>query len=53
MEILNKLENIEKVNIVIEVVEYKGVKDFSIENLYKESQEKILLDLKGILMKKN
>ena len=51
LEILNKLENIEKVDVIIGTVKHKEFKDFSIENLYKENQEKILLDLKGIFNK--
>lgn len=52
LEILNKLENnIEKVDVIIGAVKHKEFKDFSIENLYKVNQEKILLDLKGIFNK--
>lgn len=52
LEILNKLENIEKVDVVIGAVKHKEFNEFSIEELYKEKQEKILLDLKGIFSKK-
>lgn len=51
LEILNKLENIEKVDVIIGAVKHKEFKEFSIENLYKEDQEQILLDLKGIFSK--
>ncbi|MDD7261120.1 MAG: nucleotide sugar dehydrogenase [Fusobacterium mortiferum] len=52
LEILNKLENIEKVDVIIGAVKHKEFKSLLIENLYKENQGKILLDLKGILNKK-
>lgn len=51
LEILNKLENIEKVDVIIGAVKHKEFSEFSIEKLYKERQEKILLDLKGIFNK--
>lgn len=52
LEILNKLENIEKIDVIIGAVKHKEFKSLLIENLYKENQGKILLDLKGILNKK-
>ena len=52
LEILNKLENIEKVDVIIGAVNHKEFNEFLIEKLYKESQERILLDLKGIFNKK-
>ena len=52
LEIFNKLENIEKVDVIIGAVKHKEFKSLLIENLYKENQGKILLDLKGILNKK-
>lgn len=52
LEILNKLEKIEKVDIIIGAVKHKEFSEISIEELYKVNQEKILLDLKGIFNKK-
>lgn len=52
LEILNELEIIGKFDVIIGAVNHKEFKEFSIENLYKENQEKILLDLKGIFNKK-
>lgn len=52
LEILNKLENIEKVDVIIGAVKHKEFDELSIEKLYKGEQEKILLDLKGIFNKK-
>lgn len=52
LEILNKLENVGKFDVIIGAVKHKEFKELSIESLYKENQEKILLDLKGIFNKK-
>ncbi|MCF2627779.1 nucleotide sugar dehydrogenase [Fusobacterium mortiferum] len=53
LEILDDLEeNLEKYDVIIGAVNHKKFKDFSVENLYKKNQEKLLLDLKGIFNKK-
>lgn len=52
LEILEELENIEKVDVIIGAVKHKEFNKISIEELYKEKQEKILLDLKGIFDRK-
>ena len=52
VKILENLEeNLEKYDVVIGAVKHKEFNKLLIEKLYKEEQEKILLDLKGIFSK--
>ncbi len=52
LEIINSLENINNLDVIIGAVNHKEFKNLEINNLYKNEQEKILLDLKGIFDKK-
>ena len=53
LEILDTIgSNLEEYDVIIGAVKHKEFGKLSIEELYKEKQEKILLDLKGIFDKK-
>lgn len=52
LEIINSLENISNLDVIIGAVNHNEFKNIKISKLYKNNQEKILLDLKGIFNKK-
>jgi len=52
LEIIDSLENMNNLDVIIGAVNHKEFKNLKINNLYKNEQEKILLDLKGIFNKK-
>lgn len=52
LEVIDNLLNINKIDVVIGAVNHKEFKNIQIGRLYKENQQKILLDLKGIFNKK-